>query len=181
MSDEVRPFGEEDAIPISEDLQGAWPVLKRGIGESPELRRGLFLTVIVSLGVTVVSLITPVLIQRIFDHGFNPWDPTYVYSTCLAGLILVTVAFVAARAADKRVVKAAGRAMMGLRVRTVSHIRALSSAEQSEEKRGVFVARVTVDVDALQQFMEWGGIAWIISLTQVVGALGLMMYYSWQL
>jgi putative ABC transport system ATP-binding protein len=29
--------------------------------------------------------------------------------------------------------------------------------------------------------MEWGGIAWIISLTQVVGALGLMLFYAWQL
>ena len=66
-------------------------------------------------------------------------------------------------------------------MRTFSHIHALSIADQSEEKRGVFVARVTADVDALQQFMEWGGIAWIISLTQVVGALGLMLYYAWQL
>ena len=40
---------------------------------------------------------------------------------------------------------------------------------------------MTADVDALQQFMEWGGIAWIISLTQVFGALGLMLYYAWQL
>ena len=28
----------------------------------------------------------------------------------------------------------------------------------------MFVARVTADVDALQQFIEWGGIAWIISV-----------------
>ena len=45
----------------------------------------------------------------------------------------------------------------------------------------MFVARVTADVDALQQFMEWGGIAWIISITQAVGALALMLVYSWQL
>ena len=38
---------------------------------------------------------------------------------------------------------------MGLRVRTFAHIHSLSIAEQSEEKRGVFVARVTADVDAL--------------------------------
>jgi ATP-binding cassette, subfamily B, bacterial len=181
MSDELRPPGDDDAIPVSEELTSAWAVLKRGVGESPELRRGLFLTVIVSLGVTAVSLITPVLIQRIFDHGLNPWHPTYVYTTCLAALLLVVVAFAAARAAGRRLVTAAENAMMGLRVRTFSHIHSLSIAEQSEEKRGVFVARVTVDVDALQQFMEWGGIAWIISLTQVVGALALMLYYAWQL
>jgi putative ABC transport system ATP-binding protein len=133
MSDEVRPFGDDDAIPVSEELQGAWAVLRRGVAESPELRRGLFLTVIVSLGVTVVSLVTPVLMQRIFDHGFDPWNPSYVYGTCLIALVLVAVAFAAARAAGRRLVVAAEDAMMGLRVRTFSHIHALSIAEQSEE------------------------------------------------
>ena len=70
---------------------------------------------------------------------------------------------------------------MQLRVRTFEHIHELSIAEQSEEKRGVFVARVTADVDALQQFMEWAGIAWLISFAQVLGALVLMLVYSWQL
>ena len=70
---------------------------------------------------------------------------------------------------------------MRLRVRTFSHIHDLSIADQSEERRGVFVARVTADVDALQQFMEWGGIAWIISITQLLGALALMLVYAWQL
>jgi ABC-type multidrug transport system fused ATPase/permease subunit len=66
--------------------------------------------------------------------------------------------------AGRRLVKASEQALKNLRIRTFRHIHALSIAEQSEEKRGVFVARVTADVDALQQFMEWGGIAWIISI-----------------
>ncbi len=70
---------------------------------------------------------------------------------------------------------------MVLRVRTFEHIHDLSIAEQTEEKRGVFVARVTADVDTLSQFTEWGGIAWIISFALVFGALALMLVYSWQL
>jgi putative ABC transport system ATP-binding protein len=173
--------GDDDALPIPPHLQSAWGVLRRGVLESAELRRGLGLTVVVSLGVTVVSLVTPVLIQLVFDHGFSPFDAGYIATICAVALVLVVVAFVAAREAGRRLVKAAENAMMELRIRTFSHIHALSIADQSEEKRGVFVARVTADVDALQQFMEWGGIAWIISLTQVVGALGLMLYYAWQL
>jgi ATP-binding cassette, subfamily B, bacterial len=174
--------GAEDELPIPDELRGAWAVLRRGIRESPELRRGLAFTVVVSLGVTVTSLVTPVLIQKIFDNGFDPaFRPAYVYSICAAALLLVLVAFVAARAAARRLVRAAEEAMMILRTRTFEHIHRLSIAEQSEEKRGVFVARVTADVDALQQFMEWGGIAWIISLAQVVGALALMLIYAWQL
>ena len=118
-----------------------------------------------------------------FDHGFTPsFDPAFVYSALRGGVRASScIAFFAARAAGRRLVAAAENAMMQPRVRTFSHIHALSIADQSEEKRGVFVARVTADVDALQQFMEWGGIAWIISLTQVVGALALMLVYSWQL
>ena len=70
---------------------------------------------------------------------------------------------------------------MALRVRTFEHIHQLSIAEQTAEKRGVFVARVTADVDTLSQFTEWGGIAWIISFALVFGALALMLVYSWQL
>jgi ATP-binding cassette, subfamily B, bacterial len=172
----------DDDLPIPEELNGAWAVLRRGLKESPELRRGLGFTVIVSLGVTVTSLVTPILIQKIFDDGFDPaFRPTYVYSLCAAALALVVLAFAAARAAARRLVRAAEEALMILRVRTFEHIHSLSIAEQSEEKRGVFVARVTADVDALQQFMEWGGIAWIISFAQVIGATILMLIYAWEL
>ena len=182
MSAELASYQtDDDALPVPEELQGAWAVLKRGVGESTELRRGLGLTVVVSLGVTVVSLVTPILLQKVFDHGLNPFNAQYTYTICAIGFALVIVAFVAARIAGRRLVVAAENAMMQLRVFTFSHIHALSIADQSEEKRGVFVARVTADIDALQQFMEWGGIAWIISITQVIGALILMLIYAWQL
>jgi putative ABC transport system ATP-binding protein len=179
---EAARAADDDQIPVPEALQGAWAVLRRGVRESPELRRGLGFTVIVSLGVTVTSLVTPVLIQKVFDNGFDGgFRPVYVYSICVAAIVLVGIAFVAAREAGRRLVRAAEEALMELRVRTFAHIHDLSIAEQSDEKRGVFVARVTADADALQQFMEWGGIAWIISITQVVGALALMIAYAWQL
>jgi putative ABC transport system ATP-binding protein len=173
---------EERELPVPEELRSAWAVLRRGLRESPELRRGLWFTVIVSLGVTVSELVTPVLVQQVFDHGFTPeFDPAFVIERCAAAFALVALSFIAARAAGRRLVAAAELALKNLRVRTFEHIHELSIAEQSEEKRGVFVARVTADVDALQQFMEWGGIAWIISFTLAIGALGLMLIYSWQL
>jgi putative ABC transport system ATP-binding protein len=162
--------------------RGTWAVLMRGLRESPELRKGLGFTVVVSLGVTVSSLVTPALIQLVFDNGFEGgFHPLYVATVCSIAFALVILAFLAARSAGRRLVRAAEEAMMVLRVRTFEHIHRISIAEQSEEKRGVFVARVTADVDALQQFMEWGGIAWIISLTQVVGSLALMLAYAWEL
>ena len=82
MSAELASFQDDDALPVPEELQGAWAVLKRGIGGSRELRRGLGMTVVVSLGVTVVSLVTPVLIQKVFDNGLDPFDARYTYTIC---------------------------------------------------------------------------------------------------
>jgi ATP-binding cassette, subfamily B, bacterial len=179
---EAEPVVAEEGLPIPKELEGTWAVLRRGLRESPELRRGLWLTVVVSLGVTVSTLVTPVLVQQVFDRGFTPsFDPAFVFGRCAMAFGLVVLTFFAARAAGRRLVAAAELAMRNLRVRAFDHIHELSIAEQSEEKRGVFVARVTADVDALQQFMEWAGIAWIISLTIAAGALALMLAYSWQL
>ena len=178
----VELVGDDEDAAVPEELRGAFAVLRRGIHESPELRAGLGFTLIISLGVTVATLVTPVLVQQIFDEGFTPqFDPRFVYGRCAAAFVLVVLAFVAARAAARRLVTASENALKHLRIKAFRHIHALSIAEQSEEKRGVFVARVTADVDALQQFFEWAGIAWIISIAQAVGAMALMLYYSWQL
>ena len=182
MTAVAPPVMVEEGPAIPPHLRKARSVLARGLRESPELRKGLGLTVLVSLGNTVAALVTPVLVQQVFDHGFDGgFRPGFVFTICAAAIALVVLAFVAAREAGRRLVRASEEALMLLRVRTFEHIHRLSIAEQTEEKRGVFVARVTADVDALQEFMEWGGIAWIISLVQVVGALALMLLFSWQL
>jgi ATP-binding cassette, subfamily B, bacterial len=174
--------GDDDGLEIPEELHSSFAVLRRGIRESPELRAGLGFTVIISLGVVIAHLTTPVLIQLVFDHGFDGgFRPVYIGTVCAVAFALVALTYAAARSAGRRLVRAAEGAMMALRIRTFAHIHRLSIAEQSEEKRGVFVARVTADIDAMQQFMEWGGIAWIWAGVQVVGSLVLMLVFSWQL
>jgi len=177
----VVPEAEED-LPIPVHLQKAWSVLVRGLRESPALRRGLGFTVIVSLAAAVANLVAPVLIQQIFDHGFRPgFRPGFVFGICGISFVLVAGTYAAGRAAARRLVRASEEALMELRVRGFEHIHRLSIASQSQERRGVFVARVTADVDTLSQFTEWGGIAWIVSFAMILGALLLMLIYSWQL
>jgi ATP-binding cassette subfamily B protein len=180
-ADEVLPVVEPE-LEIPPHLRRARSVLRQGLRASPELRKGLGFTVIISLGVTVAELVTPILVKRIFDNGFTDgFQAAYVLTQCAWALVLVVLTYVAGRAAARRLVRASEQALMSLRVRTFEHIHRLSIAEQSEEKRGVFVARVTADVDTLAHFTEWGAIAWIISLALVIGGLGLMLAYSWQL
>ena len=85
---------------------------------SPELRRGLVLTVVVSLGAIVGNLVVPILVQQIFDHGFEGgFRPGFVFGLCGAAFALVLVAFVAGRTAARRLVRASEEALMALRVR----------------------------------------------------------------
>jgi putative ABC transport system ATP-binding protein len=70
---------------------------------------------------------------------------------------------------------------MELRVRGFEHIHRLSIATQAGEKRGVFVARVTADVDTLQQFTEEAAMVWVWAIVQIVVTLVIMLVYSWQL
>jgi ATP-binding cassette, subfamily B, bacterial len=104
-----------------------------------------------------------------------------VFAVCGIALAVLIVGYLAGRAAGRRLARASEMALTTLRVRTFAHIHRLSLAEQSRERRGVFVARVTADIDTLSKFTEWGGIAWIVTVAQVLGALELMLLYSWQL
>ena len=65
-------------------------MLRRGVRESPELRKGPGVTLVVSLGITAISLVTPVLVQQVFDHGFTPeFKPRFVYGICFLAFVLV--------------------------------------------------------------------------------------------
>ena len=169
-------------VALETEIQGAWRVLLRGLRESPELRAGLGFTVVLSLLVTAANLAIPILVQQILDHGFDGGLRVgFVYGLCVAALALVSVLYLAGRAAARRLVSASEAALMQLRIRAFEHIHELSIAEQTTEKRGVFVARVTADIDTLSEFTEWGGIAWILSLALVGGSLAVMLVYSWRL
>jgi ATP-binding cassette, subfamily B, bacterial len=173
---------DEEDLPVPEHLRGTRAVLVRGLRESPELRRGLALTAVISLGATLSGLMGPILIQQIFDHGFTGgFRARFVYSICSIALALLVVSYFAGRAAGRRLVRASERALTRLRTRTFAHIHDLSLAEQSRERRGVFVARVTADIDTLSKFTEWGMVAWIVAIAQIAGSLALMLAYSWQL
>jgi ATP-binding cassette, subfamily B, bacterial len=171
---------DEDLVP--EHLRGTRSVLARGLRESPELRTGLAFTAVISLAATAASLVVPILIQQIFDHGFTDgFDPSFVFTICGLALALLIGAYLAGRVAGRRLARTSERALTNLRVRTFAHIHRLSLAAQTRERRGVFVARVTADIDTLSKFTEWGGIAWIVAIAQIFGALALMLLYSWQL
>ena len=175
-------FLEEDSLPVPAHLESDLRVLFAGLRESPGLVRALRTTAVISLTAATSYLVVPLLVQQVFDNGFRGgFRPGFVLSRASAGLVLVGLAYLAGRWAARRLVRASEQALADLRVRGFEHIHRLSLATQSNERRGVFVARVTADVDTLSRFTEWAGIAWLVSFAMIVGSGTLMFLFSWQL
>jgi putative ABC transport system ATP-binding protein len=57
----------------------------------------------------------------------------------------------------------------------------LSLADHNEEKRGALVSRVTNDIETMTQFFAWGGLALLLSGTQIIVVGAVMVAYDWRL
>lgn len=178
----MRAMGETDEAEVGPELGGAISVLRRGLAESPELKAGLGYTLALALALAGGKLLVPVLIQQVLDHGIRAgFRARFVYSACAASAALIVALYFIGCFTYRRLVRAAERALAGLRVKVFAHIHRLSIAEQTTERRGAFVARVTADVDTMAQFLDWGGISWITNPALMAATLVVMLIYSWQL
>jgi len=176
--------GTPPHVPPPAPIQGAWRVLRRGVAESPELRAGFGYTLALAMALAAGRVVIPVLIQQVIDHGIDAqggFRPLYVFGLCGGVAVGIGGIYLGARATYRRLVRASESALYGLRVRTFKHIHDLSIADQNEQRRGAFVARVTADVDILGQFMEWGAVSWFTSPALMLAAAIGMFVYSWQL
>ncbi|MDP9242508.1 MAG: ABC transporter ATP-binding protein/permease [Actinomycetota bacterium] len=174
---------EEDIPPVA-GLGGALSVLRRGLRESPEMRVGIGFTIALAFADTVGRLLVPILIQLVIDRGINGPDgfrPGFVYTACAIAAVAVVLIYFAGRATYRRLIRASESALSELRIRAFTHIHELSIAAQNEQKRGAFVARVTADIETIAQFLEWGGISWILGPSLMLGTIVMMLVYSWQL
>ena len=64
-------FLEDEDLPVPSHLQKGWRVLVAGLRESPDLVRALRTTSVISLTASTAYLVVPVLLQQVFDHGFE--------------------------------------------------------------------------------------------------------------
>ncbi len=159
---------------------GAAATVRRGLGLSPELRRGLPGTILLALVATAGRVIVPIAVQQIIDGGFveGGVDMGFVIRMTAIALCAVAITAGATGAMHLRLARVAETALSGLRIRAFRHIHDLSMLHQASEQRGVLVARVTSDVDQISRFMQWAGLMLIVNGGQALLALVVMMVYS---
>ena len=160
---------------------GTRDTLRRGLELSPELRRGLPVTLLLAALTTAGRVVVPLAVQQVTDHGLlaegGP-DTALVWRYVGLSAIAVVVTAFCAYAVNVRLFRASESGLATLRLRAFRHMHDLSMLTQNTERRGSMVARVTTDVDTISMFVQFGGIMLILSLGQIVIATVLMLVYS---
>lgn len=167
---------------VGDDGKGAMRVLRRGLAASPSLRDGLQTTVALGLFVAAARLVVPLLIQRAMDDGIlvdgGP-DLGAVVRAAAAATLVVFLAMVGSWWTQRRLVDRAEVALADLRRQGFGKVHELSMAAQSARPKGVLVARVTSDIEALARFAQWGMFSWTVNPIVILGTFAVLAWYSW--
>ncbi len=167
------------------DRDSAMETVRRGLRLSPELRRGLLVTVLLAILATAGRVVVPIVIQQTIDNGLGldgrAVDVALVLRQVAWAAVAVVVTALASGAMNVRLATAVETALATLRVRTFGHIHDLSMLHQASEHRGNLVARVTSDIDEISRFMQWGGLNLLTATAQLLVATVVMAVYSWRL
>ena len=177
--EEKVPVLEEDEAPIS-----TRDALRRAFREAPTLRRGLGVTVLLSILGTAGQLVVPMLVQQIIDNDLliegGP-NLTAVVVKAGLGLVIMGLAGLVTRLGLVRLATSTAAGLQQLRVKLFEHLHRLSILHVQAERRGALVSRVTNDITTIQDFMEFGGVGMLIGGSQIVLALVVMFFYQWRL
>ena len=113
---------------------GTLDTLKRGLALSPELRRGLWVTLALAAVTTVGRIVVPFVVQQTTDHGLlgagGP-DPGLVVRYVLLALVAVAVTALTAYAVNVRLYRASEAGLATLRLKAFRHIHDLSMLTQN--------------------------------------------------
>ncbi len=177
----------EASVPRREDPTmaehlGAMRLLRRGLTVSPEFRQGLVVTAFAGIAVAAGKLTVPIVIQRALDRDLLPngeVDTGFMIVNAGVALLIVAASALGSWWTQRRLVERAETGIASLRVLAFDHIHQLSVADHNDTKRGVLVARVTSDAEALARFAQWGLFSWTINPSVIVGIVAVLAYYSW--
>ena len=164
--------------------ESALHTIRRGLGLTPELLRGLWVTLLLAVVATGGKVVVPIAVQSILDRGIiAPERPDVAFVAGAAGLAAIVLLGTAACNVlmNRRLFRLAETSLATLRKRAFRHIHDLSLLTQGTEQRGALVSRVTSDVDTVSQFMSFGGIMLVVMSMQLVLATVVMAFYSWPL
>ena len=172
--------GHEDFVPRI----GLIETLRRGLAISPELRKGLGVTIALAAVAASARATIPYLTQRVTDEGLlapGGVNVELVHLLVIGGAVVVLISMLVEWRVRRRMVVAAEAGLATLRKRAFDNVHRLSVLTQNSEQRGRYVSRVTGDVDTMRDLMQWTGAGMMVAALESTVVLVVMALYSWQL
>ena len=162
---------------------GTVAVLRRAFVEAPALGRRLWVVLLMNMAGTAVQILIPVLVQQTVDGDIEAGsvDVPSVMTKVAIGAVVLVVGAIFSRAAMIRLARQAATGLSDLRLKVFSRLIRSSVLHVQSERRGALVSRVTSDIATVQEFTEWGGVVFVVNITQVVIAITAMAVYEWRL
>jgi ABC-type multidrug transport system fused ATPase/permease subunit len=171
-------------VSVAAPAESIWRTLRRGLALSPELYRGLAVTLALATLMTAGRAAVPVAVQVGIDDGVRaPGGPDL---DVVAAAVAVAAAFLLGGTISgyvmlRRLFTVSETALAAVRVRVFAHVHRLSMRHLETERRGALVSRATGDVDQMTSFLQWNGVVLLICVGQVFVTTVVMAVYSWQL
>ena len=146
----------------------------------PQRRRVVLASVLVVLQAACM-LAGPALVRYGIDHGVRARDPGVLTRATVLFVITAAGAYVFGRAVIMTVTRAGEILLRQLRETVFAHQLSLSMEFFDRHRTGDLVARMTADVEALEELVGQGLTMFIVNALLFSGAVLAMSLMSWQL
>ncbi len=163
------------------DRAAAHQVLRRLSRLLRPYRAQIVVATLVLIAQTACLLAGPALVRAGVDEGLLKKDGAALNRIAITYLIVAVIGLVLGRLVIWLVSRTGERFLRSLRERVFRHLMALSLDFYDREKTGRLVARMTSDIDALQELISQGLVMFVQNFLIFVGAIIVILTMSWQL
>ena len=159
------------------------PILLRALKLLARSWRAAVLAVLLLIGTTLCALSGPWILRYAVDHGLRDGQPDLrvIRNASLLFLGLALSAVVMSRSHTRLTGIVGERFVRDLRQEVFSHLMSMSVRYFDRHQRGRLVARLTSDIDALQDLIQLGLVQFVQSLLTLSSLLIALLALSWKL
>jgi ATP-binding cassette, subfamily B, bacterial len=166
---------------------GDYEIEDRGalLSRAARLGRSLWWPAIGSLVVAVLATLArlagPLAVRAGIDQGIVDGDKRAVTVASLIFVVLLVIQYVLSVISRYGISWVGERYLLKLRQIVFSHLMQMDMGFYSRSKSGVLVARMTSDIESLQEFAGDGAVMALTNMLTVVGVAVAMLFIDWEM
>jgi len=156
-------------------------VLRRSWSMARPFKKTINIAVLFVVISVMCVLAGPILVRVGIDKGIEASNTSALNLAVIGYVIVTVIAYGAGRAQYMYLNKAGESFLRVLRIRVFDRLIHQSMSFYDREKAGVLVARMTADIEAMAELVQWGLLQFVGSFFLLLLAVIVLFVLSWQL